>query len=58
MKFSQKVQKYIAIVSVKYSFQDQKIEKSYKNSSSFNTWVTVVKQSWIIASKSSNNIIF
>ena len=41
-----------------HSFEDQKIGKSYKNSSSFNTWVTVVKQSWIIASMSSNNRIF
>ena len=64
LKFSQKVQKYTAIVFVKYrsnqnhSFEDQKVAKSYKNSSSFNTWVTVVKQSWIIASMSCNNRIF
>ena len=38
-----------------YSFEDQKIGKTYENSSSFNTWVTVVKHSWIIASMSSNN---
>ena len=41
-----------------YSFEDQKIGKTYKNSTSFNTWVTVVKHSWIIASMSSNIRLF
>ena len=41
-----------------YRFEDQKIGKTYKNSSSFNTWVTVVKHSWKIASMSSNNRLF
>ena len=48
----------IKAIKIELQFWGQKIGKTYKNSSSFNTWVTVVKHSWIIASMSSNNRLF
>ena len=40
------------------TFENQKIEITYTNYSSLNTWVTQMKQKWIIANMSNKNRIF